>query len=142
MALNALNKRPSAKVVTEAMRRELMEKGGLGHRKLVKAESEHDYPAAQEAGRVITSDTRLVVVDAQLKADLVEGKPIGFRRLLSGSVQLWAERIEELGLAQIEGRIELFKWSDGKEDYDADFDGIMAGILRLRAFLDASGGVI
>src|SRR5690606_17953650 len=84
MASDALNARPPAEVVTEAMRRELMEKGGLGHIPLVKAEQEHDYPAAQLAGRVITSDTRLVVVDPQLRADLTARHHVDFRRLLLG----------------------------------------------------------
>jgi CRISPR-associated endonuclease/helicase Cas3 len=139
MKRDELNLRSPAEVVSEAMRRELLDKGGLGHQPLVKAENEHDYPAAQEAGRVITSDTRLVVVDPQLQADLSKRKHVGFRRLLLGSVQLWARRIESLGLAPVPGRQDLYVWNDA---YEPDFLGIMAGVLRTDAFLAAGGGVI
>jgi CRISPR-associated endonuclease/helicase Cas3 len=139
MKKDALNLKTPAQVVSEAMRRELLDKGGLGHQALVKAEKEHDYPAAQEAGRVITSDTRLVVVDQQLRADLQARVKVNFRRLLSGSVQLWARRIGDLGLQQINGRSDIYEWTDL---YDPDFDGIMAGVLRTVAFLKAGGGVI
>ena len=70
MKRDALNLNPPAKVVSEAVRRELLDKGGLGHQTLVKAETQHDSPAVQEAGPVITSDTRLVIVDPQLRSAL------------------------------------------------------------------------
>ena len=56
-----------------------------------------------------------------------------------GSVQLWADRIDKLGLELVHGRDDLYFWKDG---YDSDFLGTMAGVLRTNAFLAAGGGVI
>jgi CRISPR-associated endonuclease/helicase Cas3 len=138
MAFDRLNTEPPAEVVTEAMRQELLDRGGLGHMELVKAEDDHDYPAAEKAGRVITSETRLVVVDPDLKEDLAARRKVSFRQLLLGSVQLWAQRVDDLGLEAVPGRDEIYLWNDA---YDADFDGIMAGVLRSHAFQAAGGGI-
>ena len=139
MKRDALNLNPPAKVVSEAVRRELLDKGGLGHQTLVKAETQHDSPAVQEAGPVITSDTRLVIVDPQLRSALAARTRVGFRRLLLGSVQLWATRVGALGLQRVTGHDDIYEWDDL---YDADFDGIMAGVLRTTAFSQAGGGVM
>ncbi len=128
-----------AEIVTKAMRTELSRLGGLGADQLLKAEKERDYPSVKEHGRVIVADTRLVVVDKRLKKRLMQFQPVGYRALLRGSVQLWATKIEKLGLHLLPGRGELYGWDD---DYDAEFLGIMAGVLRTDAFVAAGGAVI
>lgn len=63
---------------------------------------------------------------------------MSFQEILSGSVQVWAQRIETLGLRAVPGRWELY---EGPHEYD-DFIGYMAGVLKMRAFLEAGGEMI
>lgn len=137
MAADDLNVGSPADIVTRAMREELL--GTSGPDLLHKAERDRDYPKVSEYGRVIDADTRLIVVDEQLRERLVAFQPVPFRELLGGSVQLWATKIDKLGLAPLPGRGELYVWNDA---YDPDFLGIMAGVLRTKAFLAAGGGVV
>ncbi|OHD17295.1 MAG: hypothetical protein A2Y38_25355 [Spirochaetes bacterium GWB1_59_5] len=123
-----------ADVVTLAMRAELKAYGGLPSDLLLKAGSERDYPKVRELGRVIPTDTRLVVVDPYLKVLLEKHEPVSLKSLLEGSVQIWASKIEKLGLEPLPGRQEIFAWNDV---YDPDFLGYMSGVLRNEEFLRA-----
>jgi CRISPR-associated endonuclease/helicase Cas3 len=125
-----------AALVSTAMVEEL--KAGLAQDRLSKAEKEKDYPGTAEHGRVIPANTRIVAVDSHLVDRLIVGERLSFQEILSGSVQVWARRIETLGLRAVFGRRELYEWP---HEYD-DFLGYMAGVLRMRAFLDAGGEVI
>lgn len=133
MGTDELNRRNPADVVTKAMREELSARGGLGADPLLKAEAARDYPAVKLHGRVIDADTRLVVVDEDVKRRIAEWQPVDFQELLRGSVQLWAVRIEKLGLPLLPGRGEIYAWNHA---YDSDFLGYMAGVLRLQRFLN------
>lgn len=134
-----LNSRKPADVVTDAMNEELAKQGGLGNNALRKAEAARNYPDVAKHGKVIDADTRLVVVDARLKALLKARRPVNFNRLLRGSVQLWSNRIDELGLESLPGRDDIYTWNDL---YDPYFLGYMAGVLKNLAFLQADGCVI
>jgi hypothetical protein len=138
--LNVLN--PS-NVVTQAMAEELRRAGGLPSDLLSKAESERDYPKVSEVGRVIDAPTRFVVIEQQLKESLERQVPVPFSTLLAGSVQLWATKIERLGLQSLHlyGRSspEIYLWG---YDYDPDFLGYMAGVLKLEEFIASGGAVI
>jgi CRISPR-associated endonuclease/helicase Cas3 len=139
---DALNRRIPSDLVTEAMREELLRRGGLENDLLLKAEQSRDYPAVKKYGRVIDVDTRLVIVDPRLKTRLRRRKPVSYRQLLSGSVQLWLDKIEKLGLEAAEarsGRQELYFWNDF---YDPNFLGIMAGLLRTERSLEAGIAII
>lgn len=126
---------PSA-LVSAAMVEEL--KAGLAWDQLSKAEKEKDYPGAAKHGRVISADTRVVLVDSDLAERLKAGERLSFQEILSGSVQVWAQRIEALGLREVPGRRELYEWP---HEYD-DFLGYMAGVLKMHAFVEAGGEVI
>jgi CRISPR-associated endonuclease/helicase Cas3 len=139
MANGDLNRDKPADVVTRAMQQELSILGGLGNDLLLKAEQERNYPKVEEHGRVINADTRLVIVDPRVKKRLAQGRPIGFRLLLRGSVQLWATKIDKLGLEPLPGRKEVYVW---RYAYDPDFLGYMAGVLRNQQFLREGGAVI
>lgn len=139
MIANALNGGDPAGLVTEAMREELLRRGGLSADPLRKAENARDYPRVASCGQVIDAETRLVVVDERLKRRLAAFKPVGFRALLRGSVQLWAYKIDMLALEQLPGRTEIYAWN---ASYDPDFLGIMAGVLQTEAFLAAHGGIV
>lgn len=132
MSADELNRRNPADVVTKAMREELSARGGLGADPLFKAEAARDYPAVKLYGRVIDADTRLVVVDDDIKKRIAEWQPVSFQELLRGSVQLWATKIGKLGLAVLPGRGEVYAWN---QDYDPDFLGYMAGVLKLQKFM-------
>lgn len=125
-----------ATLVSAAMVEEL--KAGPVRDHLSKAEKEKDYPRAAKHGRVIAVDTRIVVVDSGLVDRLKAGGPLSFQEILSGSVQVWAQRIEKLGLPAVVGRQELYEWP---YDYD-DFLGYMAGVLKMPAFIESGGAVI
>jgi CRISPR-associated endonuclease/helicase Cas3 len=139
---DALNRRDPSDLVSEAMREELLRRGGLDNDLLLRAEQSRDYPAVKKYGRVIDADTRLVIVDPRLKTRIRSRKPISFRQLLSGSVQLWLGKIEKLGLEAAEarpGRQELYFWNDL---YDPNFLGIMAGLLRTQHSLESGIAII
>lgn len=120
-----------AALVSAAMAEELKE--GVGHALLLEAEKKKDYPGVAKWGRVIMANTRIVVVDSKLADRLKAGEQPSFQEILSGSVQVWAQKIETLGLKAVPGKNELYEWSHG---YD-DFLGYMAGVLKMRAFLAA-----
>lgn len=139
MQAGTLNTGNPSHVVTHAMREELRRLPLTEHKMLLQAERDCDYPLVAELSRVIDADTRLVVVNNRLINRLSKRERVGFRSLLQGSVQLWATKIEKLGLSPLPGRADLYVWRDA---YDADFLGIMAGVLRTDSFLAQGGGVI
>jgi CRISPR-associated endonuclease/helicase Cas3 len=128
-------KETPAELVTAAMREEIRD---LADDRLGKAERERDYPEVAKAGRVIDTDTRLVVVESTLLQRLEARERVKFQDLLLGSVQIWATAIEHLGLEPVRGHGELYAW---QYDYDAKFLGYMAGVLKLKDF-QARGGAI
>ena len=130
----------AADLVTRAMREELRRLPAEAGKQLLEAELKRNYPEVAKLGRVISDDTRLVVVDPRLKALLRRGRRVSFRELLEGSVQLWAKKIEKLGCEQVPHRgDELYLWNSR---YDPDFLGIMAGVLVQEEFLMAGGYVV
>ena len=129
---NALNSESPADIVTRAMREELSRSGGLNTDPLVKAERERDYPTVAQLGRVITSDTRLVVIDATVRERLQAHETVSFRDLLEGSVQLWSNRIRQLALEPLWPGADIYEW---KDTYDPDFLGYMEGVLKMKEFL-------
>jgi CRISPR-associated endonuclease/helicase Cas3 len=136
-----INHDKTADLVSWAMREEIERAGGLGVDALCSAENARNYQDVKELGKVIVADTRLVVVDRRIKRRLREQQPIGFRDLLQGSVQIWGNKILDLGLEVAPGREDIFLWSDAPKDYEPDFLGYMAGILRNQTFLSEGGAV-
>jgi CRISPR-associated endonuclease/helicase Cas3 len=128
---------PTSDLTTRAMAMEIADKGGLVEG-LTKAEHFADYPEVAKKGRVIETDTRTVIVDARLLRLLK-----GFRRPNPGliqrlSVQLWANKIDKLGLTPVHPGSEIYFW-DGP--YDPSLLGIMCGLLRTEDIL-SGGGVV
>jgi CRISPR-associated endonuclease/helicase Cas3 len=97
-----------ADLVTAAIAEE--SKNSLADDRLSKAERENDYPTVARHGRVIAADTRVVVVDRTLVDRLLADERVSFQEILLGSVQIWAQRIEALGLRPVPGRDELYEW--------------------------------
>jgi len=94
---------------------------------LWKREAQGSYPRVAELTRLITADTRLVVVEPGLVEAIRQGIPIEGRQLLRHSVQLWSSKIRDLALNPIGHGPELYAWD---YEYDPDFLGVMEGILR------------
>ena len=117
-----------AALVTMAMRREL--RGGAAQlgKSLLDAEAANDYPAVAKLGRVIDSDTRLVVVDVCLRQRLAAFEPVKLHDLLAGSIQIWSSSLPNFGLEIIPGRPGIYWWP---HPYDGQFLGYMKGALPL-----------
>ncbi len=133
--------RSSADLVTIAMEQELRRRGKQG-RELLLAETERDYPQVAKLGRVITADTRSVLVDLELADKLRKGQRLEWRVIMDRSVQLWAQKVERLALQPLfpfSSADDLFVWDD---EYDGAFLGYMAGVLKHQQFLISGGAVI
>ena len=140
--LNALN---PAELATQAMRREWTSGAEEKARQLIKDEQEMEYPSVSEQCRVIDSDTRTVVIDKSVAEAIQRGEKVSRSELLRYSVQIWASKIEKLGLEPVIAHTgpsdsDLYSW--GEYDYDPDFLGYMAGVLKLEEFIATGGGVI
>jgi CRISPR-associated endonuclease/helicase Cas3 len=125
-----------AELVTHAMRREMRQSTQYHHNELVIAERERRYPEVAQFGRVISSDTRLVVVDRLLRDRIVARDLVP---TLSRSVQIWAHKIHSLGLESIPGRNEINWWPHA---YDESFLGYMAGALQLDEVLSGTALIV
>lgn len=115
-----------ATVVTKALVDELRDLSGTVGEVMFKAEGAGDYPGVAEAGRLITSDTRLVVVKPELRERLEGKERVSSRDLLAGSVQLWSNKIDHFGLQPIRKKPDVSWWP---HKYDAEFLGYMEGAL-------------
>ena len=131
--LNALSPSDAA---SKAMQRELNRQGGLSQNLLANAEANKEYPEVELLGRVIPTETRIVVVDDQLIEKLNRREKLSFRQLLGGSVQLWSHSIKKLGMESFPHIPELYYWRDA---YDGHFLGIMAGLLQQKIVLHRWG---
>jgi CRISPR-associated endonuclease/helicase Cas3 len=96
---------------------------------LAAAERSGKYPAVAQLTRLITADTRTVVVEPALISAIRLGAKINQRDLIANSVQIWFTKIKNLALSEIGFGKELYAW---EYEYDADFLGYMAGILKLK----------
>ena len=117
-----------AQLVSEALSRELEREGGEMGRSLLEAERTHDYPEVARLGRLIDADTRLVIVDPEVRRRIEAEIPVSMREMLNGSVQLWSHKISELGLMPIENRHDIYWWPHA---YDPEFLGYMQGALEM-----------
>jgi CRISPR-associated endonuclease/helicase Cas3 len=95
---------------------------------LFRKEGVGSYPDVARLTRLITSDTRLVVIDPGVIAAVSAGVVVDRHKLLARSVQLWSSKIKNLALKQIGHGAELYAW---EYDYDPKFLGIMAGVLKM-----------
>lgn len=120
---------------TEALRREL--NAGLGQtetsaQSVLQAEREADYPQVAKLCRLITADTRTVLVNSDLIARFETRDRDQFpaaREVLKHSVQIWSSRLDagKMPVKPIGFEGELWAWIG---EYDS-FLGYMAGILPL-----------
>jgi hypothetical protein len=109
---------------------------------LLKNESSCNFQLVADNYMVIKSNTITVIVDADLVKRLESGVPVNWQYIQENSVQLWANKINKLGLNAIHGCLQdnIYSWTDTYE-YDSHFLGIMAGIIKPKVFFTESGGV-
>lgn len=115
-------------LVTTALRLELERTGGLAQ-EIAKAEAAHNYPEVARLFKIIQTDTRTVIVDKTVADRVRVGDPVASSELLMNSVQLWADRIDKLGMVPIHPNSDIYVWDSGL--YDPVMLGVMRGILPL-----------
>ena len=122
---------------TEALKREIRT-AGVFRNDLSTAEQQQRFPQVEQMFKVIATDTRTVVIDAQLVQRLVRHEPVDWRELQQGSVQIWGYRLEQLRVQEIAGRERIYNW---QYPYD-DFLGYMAGVLPVLECEQFNGAII
>ena len=129
----------AANLVTEALRRELMNDTGKKHMKLIKKEADMDYPEVDSLYKVIADNTILVIVDQGIIKILESGKKVDPREINRRSVQIWTEKVQKTCAFEIKGFPGLY--AIHAEDYDEMFLGYMKRMLPVLK-MDATGSVI
>lgn len=115
---------------TAALNQEVKEAGNpIVVDELFKWEAGKQFPAVVEAFKVIASDTVTVLTPGPFLDALKSGVRPDWKALQSHSVQIWATRKIDFGLALLDAYPGLFAWSLA---YD-DFIGYMAGALNAQA---------
>lgn len=133
-----------SELCTKAIRKELSrfptkkEKSKL----LLTEEIKQSFQEVSNEYRIIDSDTATVIVNKGLVEKLEKGVPVSWSIIQENSVQLWMNNIKKLGLLEIAGCQQdgIYSWID-RYEYDADFLGIMGGILNPETFFKETGGV-
>jgi CRISPR-associated endonuclease/helicase Cas3 len=123
----------STEACSEALRRELICDFGKGSAKVEKIrqlEVKGQYPQVAKECRLITSDTRLVVICKELIKTLEEVHPSqwpGIKHIMQKSVQIWATKLDPKKWPVKPLDDELWSWVG---EYNS-FIGYMAGVLPL-----------
>jgi CRISPR-associated endonuclease/helicase Cas3 len=142
--LDELSRMHPSELATNALRREWIAGAEEKARQLIRDEKGMEYPKVGEGCRVIETDTRTVIIDESLAAVIRMGGKVSKSELMRYSVQIWANKIEKIGLEPVirEGRSsvsDIYVWN---YEYDPDFLGYMAGVLKLSDFIKSGGAVI
>jgi len=119
----------------EALRREIC-LTGLNDQ-IREVEEAKDFPEVNTLYRVIDANTYTVVVDDSVKQRLKTWDKVSWKEIQNCSVQIWATRIESLGVSRFDMFPDLYEWNLA---YD-NFLGYMAGVLQVEEF-DAQGGAV
>jgi len=142
--LEELNRIPPFELATIAMKREWTVGAEEKARQLIEFENSMEYPNVSKESRVIVAETCTVLVDQSLAEAIRKGEKVSKIDLMKYSVQIWTNKIEQLALEPlIQNRhssdSEIYFWN---HDYDPDFIGYMAGVLKLDEFINAGGAII
>ena len=113
---------------TEALVREIRAgRGAELNQELRKAEECLDFPKVQELFRVINKESKTVVVSQALQERLRRWEAVEWQELQKHSVQIYADKIDNLGLECAPSMPDVYLWN---LLYD-DFLGYMKGVLPL-----------
>ena len=129
----------SAELCTEALRKELRLNPGEDSllAKLSDAERLRKFPEVEKLFRIISNDTRTVLIDNETIRRVESFEPVDWRDIQRHSVQIWGYRINQLGIPELTGHVGVYKWH---LDY-SPFLGYMQGVLENAEFLANGGGV-
>lgn len=142
--VDELNRMHPAELATCAMRREWTSGAEDKARQLIKYEEGMEYPSVSTECRVIDTDTRMVIIDKSLAEAVRKGERVSRVELMRYSVQIWANKIDKLALKPATHRSRssdsnMYVW---EYEYDPDFLGYMAGVLKLEEFVSSGGAII
>ncbi|MFZ4439896.1 MAG: CRISPR-associated helicase/endonuclease Cas3 [Syntrophales bacterium] len=116
----------SPDLCTDALKREIRLAGTFSN-SLLKSENTMRFPQVEKDFRVITTDTRIVVIDESVVSKLENHRPVNWRDIQNSSVQIWGYRLDDLRIPEVSYHPGIYKWI---YPYD-DFIGYMAGVLKM-----------
>ena len=130
----------SPELCTEALQRELQLNPSAESllKKLVNEEINLRFPQVERLFKIITADTRTVIVNRDIVHRIESFEQVDWREIQKHSVQIWGYRIEDLHIPEINHHSGVYAWH---LNY-SPFLGIMEGILGLSDFERNGGGVI
>ena len=130
----------SAELCTEALRRELRldPRSGSLLSKVIDAEGKLNFPKVESLFKIISADTRTVVVGDDLIRRIESFEPVDWREIQKNSVQIWGYRIDALHIPKLRRHSGVYAWH---LKY-SPFLGVMEGILELEEFERNGGGIL
>lgn len=130
----------SAELCTEALRRELRLDPGSESllSKISKAESQMKFPEVEMMFRIISADTRTVIVDEDIVRRVESFDPVDWRDIQRNSVQIWGYNIDKLHLPELARHPGIYKWHLAY----SPFLGYMEGVLQVDEFTNSGGGIV
>ncbi len=135
----------SSEICSKAIRKELSRFPAKKTKSelLLSEEQKQEFQEVSTGYQIINSETATVIINSGLVEKLEMGIPVNWQDIQQNSVQLWMKKIDKLHLREIRGCKQdgIYSWIDSYE-YDADFLGIMGGILNPETFFKETGGVI
>ena len=129
-------------MATEAVFRELGKSNIIEKSKCIKdQESAQEYKEVAKLSRVINADSHIVVIHEGIVSKLENRERVSWIDILKNSVQIWSNKVNELGLEEIKYHPELYHW--GSYPYDPEFLGYMEALLpMLYGYEDDKYGLI
>ena len=130
-------------LATEAVKRELERANGQNDQrtKIKEAEGGRNYPEVEKLCRIIDTETCTVIVSAEIIEKLEKYEKVSSLEIQRNSVPLWSDKVDKLGLENLNGFSETQPVFKGDKQYDRDFLGIMHGLLPILEHLH-DGSVI
>lgn len=115
---------------TEAMKREVRERNQINadSNPVVIAERNRDFPSVKDQFKVIPANTVTAIIDGEMCERIERHEKVDFTELQQKSVSIYSNNINRFALRPLRGFNDLYAWS---LDYDKDFLGYMAGVLKL-----------
>ena len=115
---------------TEAMKREVRERNQLNadSNPIVIAERNRDFPSVKDQFKVIPANTVTAIIDSEMCERIERHEKVDFTELQQKSVSIYSNNINKFALRPLRGFNDLYAWM---LDYDEDFLGYMAGVLKL-----------
>ena len=120
----------SPEFCTEAMKREVREKNQLGadNNPIIIAERNRDFPLVNEQFKIIPENTVMAIIDRDMCERIERHEKVDFIEIQQKSVSIYSNNIDKFALRSLRGFNDLYAWM---LDYDGDFLGYMAGVLKL-----------